>query len=358
MDGGLEIARLVEEREARGKMVADRRGKDVDASSTAIGVVWVMYMRFARRAEGMKAARGVFGKARKLPHLTWHVFEASAMIEYHTNKDSSVAIRIFELGFKLFSEEVDYVVRYLQFLLSINDDTNARALFERSALKIPADRARSLWDAWARYEYLYGDLAAVLKLESRFAEVFPNDSPLKRFAQRFTYNGIDEIALRDLGFGLRSRPSSSNPAPLPPISALQPVIPSPNHKRPAPESPRSPPRRRDSFDRSRSPTRSDLGPAPFKRYRPASPPPPRRFPLTDRDRGPPQRYSGPPLRERERSPLPPPLPPIPRREERAPLPSSPQPLPLPRDQLDPSGVAKPLAWFIGTLPSARSFDGK
>lgn len=46
------------------------------------------------------------------------------MMEYHSNKDSSVAIRIFELGWKLFSEEVEYVVRYLQFLLSINDDTS------------------------------------------------------------------------------------------------------------------------------------------------------------------------------------------------------------------------------------------
>ena len=52
--------------------------------------------------------------------------------------------------------------------------TDARALFERSAVKIPAEHARPLWDAWARYEYMYGDLAGVHKLEARFAEVFPN----------------------------------------------------------------------------------------------------------------------------------------------------------------------------------------
>jgi cleavage stimulation factor subunit 3 len=46
------------------------------------------------------------------------------MMEYHANKDSAVAIRIFELGLKLFSVEVDYVTKYLQFLLSINDDTS------------------------------------------------------------------------------------------------------------------------------------------------------------------------------------------------------------------------------------------
>ena len=45
-------------------------------------------------------------------------------MEYHSNKDSGVAIRIFELGLKQFSDDVEYVVRYLQFLLSINDDSS------------------------------------------------------------------------------------------------------------------------------------------------------------------------------------------------------------------------------------------
>lgn len=47
-------------------------------------------------------------------------------------------------------------------------------MFERSAAKIPAEKARPLWDSWARYEYMFGDLAGVHKLEARFAEVFPN----------------------------------------------------------------------------------------------------------------------------------------------------------------------------------------
>lgn len=46
------------------------------------------------------------------------------MMEYHWNKEPKVATNVFELGLKLFSEEVDYVVRYLDFLISINDDTS------------------------------------------------------------------------------------------------------------------------------------------------------------------------------------------------------------------------------------------
>lgn len=50
-DSMSEVQRLVEERENRGNLVAERRGKDVNDLAAAIGVVWVMYMRFARRAE-------------------------------------------------------------------------------------------------------------------------------------------------------------------------------------------------------------------------------------------------------------------------------------------------------------------
>jgi cleavage stimulation factor subunit 3 len=46
------------------------------------------------------------------------------MMEFHSNKDSAVAIKIFELGAKKFPNEVDFVIRHLQFLFSINDDTS------------------------------------------------------------------------------------------------------------------------------------------------------------------------------------------------------------------------------------------
>lgn len=54
------------------------------------------------------------------------------------------------------------------------DQSDARALFERSTIKMPADKIRPLWDLWAKYEYMYGDLTAVHKLEKRWAEAFPN----------------------------------------------------------------------------------------------------------------------------------------------------------------------------------------
>lgn len=208
---------------------------------------------------------------------------------------------------------------------------------------------RSSSRAKARDEILRGIPEWSVSLAYGLSQVLTlTDSPLKRFAQRFTYHGIDQIALRDLGFGLRSR------QPPPPVQSLPPRPISPA-KRPAPDSPRD---RRSSIDRDRERSRSP-GPG-YKRYRQASPPPPRRYPLPERerDRGP--RYNnGPP--PRDRSPLPIPLPPMPRRDDRGPMPTPPPVMPPPPavvSQYDRSGVAKPLAWFISTLPPARAFDGK
>lgn len=44
------------------------------------GLVYIMYIRFALRAEGVDASRGVFSKARKDKWTPWEVFEAAGKI--------------------------------------------------------------------------------------------------------------------------------------------------------------------------------------------------------------------------------------------------------------------------------------
>ena len=118
------------------------KDKELSERRTHYGIAWIMYIRFARRAEGLKSARAVFGKARRDRWTPWEVHEAegilvsdspdqshsphhAALMEYHCgNKDVQVASRIFEKGMELFSDEVEYVLRYLGFLISINDENS------------------------------------------------------------------------------------------------------------------------------------------------------------------------------------------------------------------------------------------
>lgn len=48
-----------------------------------------------------------------------------ALMEYHCSDDKSVASRIFEKGLDLFGDEVEFVLRYLGFLISVNDENSA-----------------------------------------------------------------------------------------------------------------------------------------------------------------------------------------------------------------------------------------
>jgi cleavage stimulation factor subunit 3 len=346
-------ARLVRERDERGKLVQERWAKRIGEVKTAAGIVWVTYMRFTRRHGGLSAARKIFTKARKSPHQTWHVFEASALMEHRygtsaktgDNKEgAAVAVRVFELGLKQFSEDVDFVMSYLNYLLSVNDDTSeftpllsselltnvpdARALFERSVLKIPADKARPLWDTWAQFEYTYGDLTAVRKLEARFAEAFPKETPLKRFAARYTFHGIDEIALRDLGLA-RGRAA----APPPPLAAsaanVFPPFP-PGQIRPA-----SPSQKR-ALSPPRSPARVDT----FKRARAQSPPRGNFVPPAQNRFAPHQQQQQQGQGQRDTSPFP-----------RAPVPGA-RPA-----AAATNGPPQALSWFVTRLPTAQSFDG-
>ncbi|KAL0575471.1 mRNA 3'-end-processing protein rna14 [Marasmius crinis-equi] len=164
------------------------------------GITYISYMRFVRRAQGVNASRPIFGKARKDPFTPWQVYESAALMEYHCSGEKDVAVRIFERGMSLFGNDKDYVLRYLGFLITVNDSNNARALFERVIGTFQPAEARDLWDRWARYENQYGDLETVQKLEKRMADVYPSESPIKRFASRYTYLNIDAIAARDLGF--------------------------------------------------------------------------------------------------------------------------------------------------------------
>lgn len=53
------------------------KNKELTERRTEYGIAWVSYMRFARRAEGLKPSRTIFGKARKERWTPWEVFEAA-----------------------------------------------------------------------------------------------------------------------------------------------------------------------------------------------------------------------------------------------------------------------------------------
>ena len=158
-------------------------------------LVFIHYMRFARRAEkdGIVEARKIFSRARKTtPSCRYHVFVAAALTEYFSNKDTKLASLIFNHGMAQFADDPDFILHYVEFLFHLNDDSSLlsssrsrltikltrsldiRQVYERSIGVIPPERATELWSSYLYFEAMYGELSSVRALEKRRAEAFPD----------------------------------------------------------------------------------------------------------------------------------------------------------------------------------------
>ncbi|MBW0506479.1 hypothetical protein O181_046194 [Austropuccinia psidii MF-1] len=338
-----EKQRVKEEEQLRANITALYKPK-IDELREAAASVWVTEMRFARRTEGIKPARAVFTRARKSPYITRHVFEASAMMEYHWNKEAAVATKVFDLGLKTFSEEVTYVLQYLDFLITLNDDSNARALFEKTVSKIPPESARSLWRRWAAYEFIYGDQTASAKLNLRIAETFPDWGVTERLSDRHTYPGLSDVLGRELGTSIVPIPLRRSPTPIPEhlegFGFRRTANHDPTHAGQVPLGPAQPrPRQRD---RSFSPE--------FRGKRARAP---RNSPSPDRRNGGPLDANLPPnKRGRENHEV------TKRNRYSSPLRGRDTPPPNASARENPYGwFPESLRYFLGILPIATSFEG-
>jgi cleavage stimulation factor subunit 3 len=62
------------------------QNKELNEKRQEYGLAWTVYMRFARRAEGLKSARAVFGQARRDKWTPWEVYEsAGTWFDAHTS---------------------------------------------------------------------------------------------------------------------------------------------------------------------------------------------------------------------------------------------------------------------------------
>ncbi|XP_049570178.1 cleavage stimulation factor subunit 3 isoform X4 [Orcinus orca] len=115
-------------------------------------LVYIQYMKFARRAEGIKSGRMIFKKAREDTRTRHHVYVTAALMEYYCSKDKSVAFKIFELGLKKYGDIPEYVLAYIDYLSHLNEDNNTRVLFERVLTSGSLPPEKSGWRRWVKEE--------------------------------------------------------------------------------------------------------------------------------------------------------------------------------------------------------------
>lgn len=172
--------------------------KDLAKLSKTISLTYCQYIKSMKRLSGIKEARQIFGLARASKKvLTHHVFVEVANLE-HFATNTKTAIKVFDLGLKpaFFSNDGEYIYKYLKFLIKINDDTNSRSLFE-TTVNVKGKFIESQWlkrifKIYMSYELNFGQISSVDKLEKKYFEYFPEDSKILVFADRYTFADIQD----------------------------------------------------------------------------------------------------------------------------------------------------------------------
>ncbi|KAI9502980.1 mRNA 3'-end-processing protein rna14 [Coemansia spiralis] len=198
------IAQLKKKGEKQMARIKRRMEQELETKREMYSLSWIMYLRFVQRSEGIDAVRQLLRRPRSDPpgYVTYHLFVAAALMEYHVAKRPGIAAKLFEYYAKTYSDSQEYIVEYMNYLINSGDDTNARALFERFQNTNTGD-AGDMWSMYAEFEYNYGDMSAITKLDKRYIEKFEHESVLTRMAARYSYLSMGHIAVNEFGFPYR-----------------------------------------------------------------------------------------------------------------------------------------------------------
>eukprot|EP00795_Rhopilema_esculentum_P005315 gene5315-484_t len=211
-----------EESRKRTQKVHEIYVKLIEQENADPTLIYIQYMKFSRRAEGIKESRAIFRKAREDPRSQYHVFVVAALMEHFCNKDSKVAHNIFELGMKKYGSITDYVLQYLEYKIYLNDDNNTRVLFERILNTLPKEQSRVIMSRYLQFESQYGDLASIIKIDRRISaictETFDDNETLS-LLDRYRYLDLLPCSANELGcMGYKANQTSDSLANLNSIS--------------------------------------------------------------------------------------------------------------------------------------------
>ncbi|CAG8461935.1 4854_t:CDS:10 [Funneliformis mosseae] len=191
--------------------IEERKKQQIDKIVSAGGVIWINLISFVRRVKGLEEARKLFYEKAAPSHLcTYNVYTEFASMNSKfahkyvknvrpafgvgDNSPSGDDMKIFKLGLdqKELAENPNFVVEYLKFFIGKNDHINIHSVFEKYIQLIPPDKSKILWDIYCPYVYKYCTLFKIRNTEERRRVIYPQESSIKRFADRF---GLPDTSL-------------------------------------------------------------------------------------------------------------------------------------------------------------------
>ncbi|KAK6458079.1 uncharacterized protein RJT20DRAFT_125995 [Scheffersomyces xylosifermentans] len=194
----------------------------------AVTLVYVRFMIASKRAEGIKEARSIFKQAKKFVKIGHQLYVENALLEHFADY-KKVALRIFDLGMKIYGTDGNFLLAYLNYLISINDVDNIRILIQTSDTNLSKDIAslteavqlsqlsdfekeqkekeielkkgylKVLFKRYISYASKYLSLDVAQSFANKFEQIFPDDDPIELFSDRYRLGSEDMIAKYELG---------------------------------------------------------------------------------------------------------------------------------------------------------------
>eukprot|EP01028_Stygiella_incarcerata_P009736 TRINITY_DN466_c0_g1_i1.p1 TRINITY_DN466_c0_g1~~TRINITY_DN466_c0_g1_i1.p1 ORF type:complete len:811 (-),score=256.00 TRINITY_DN466_c0_g1_i1:73-2505(-) len=136
-----------------------------DSHSTTL--TYIRFQSFLRRVGHEREARVLAFTAMKSGGCTYHIFLATAEMEYRMTKDPTNVVQLLNAGKKEHGSDVRFLQGYAEILWNLNDESNLRALFEQSLPTLDARKSIGLWNMYFAFEKMYGTPATLRSTEER-----------------------------------------------------------------------------------------------------------------------------------------------------------------------------------------------
>lgn len=176
----------------------------MEDNSLNLTLIFIQKMRFIRRTEGLKSARIVFKNARDTKKCSHHIYSAAALMEYHCTKNHSNACKIFELGLQKQMTCPNYILSYIDFMNSLNNENDTRALFERvvKTFSLQPKDTVEIWNSFLDFEAAIGDLNSITKVERRRAnaldQLFPKCTETSWAIDKYKFQDLYPCSVSEL----------------------------------------------------------------------------------------------------------------------------------------------------------------
>ncbi|CAK9440336.1 uncharacterized protein LODBEIA_P44360 [Lodderomyces beijingensis] len=179
-----------------------------------VTLVYSKFMTASKRAEGIKEARNVFKNARKFASIGYQMYVDSALLE-HFADNTKTAIKVFDVGIKSFATDGEFLSKFLDYLIMINDVDRLRSTIQNAdttitkqlssleeelkadgldplrrreiekKLRLQQRQLKALYKKYISFAAAHLSLDIANSFTKKCEQLFPKDDPVDLFTDRY-----------------------------------------------------------------------------------------------------------------------------------------------------------------------------